>query len=112
IDATNLREPLDDIIRRIKTTTVAPHIFAIHTVADPQLILQALRSGASEYLYPPLGDQLRQALGRIATERSNKAHAAHPGGRVLAFVSAKGGCGATTVACHTGIRVGARKGQE
>jgi pilus assembly protein CpaE len=112
IEVTNLREPLDEVIRRIKATSVAPQIFAVHTAADSQLILQALRSGASEYLFPPLGDQLRQALGRVAAERSNKAHAARPGGRVLAFVSAKGGCGATTVACHTGLRLAARTGQK
>lgn len=110
IEVTNLREPLDELIRRVKTTSASPHVFAVHTAADPQLILQAMRSGASEYLFPPFGDQVRQALGRIAAERSNKAHAARPGGRVLAFVSAKGGCGATTIACHTGIQLGARTG--
>lgn len=112
IEVTNLQAPLDELIRRIKSTPVSPQVFAVHNAADPQLILQALRSGAAEYLFPPFGDQVREALSRVAAERSNKAHAARPGGRVLAFVSAKGGCGATTIACHTGLRLADRTGKK
>jgi pilus assembly protein CpaE len=65
------------------------------------LILNAMRAGAAEYLYPPFTDALRAALERVGNERHAVRSAHRRGGRVIGFVSAKGGCGATTIACHT-----------
>ncbi len=69
------------------------------TVAQPALIIAAMRAGVVEYLYPPLEGRLRAALQRILATRAvddAKTHA----GKTLGFLSVKGGCGATTIACH------------
>jgi pilus assembly protein CpaE len=76
-------------------------VIALHTEADSQIILSAMRAGAHEFLHPPLQHNLEPALARIL-------NAAEPGaapitrGKLIGFLSAKGGCGATTLTCHVG----------
>jgi pilus assembly protein CpaE len=94
---------LDDVpglVRRIRSLPSPPAVFALHTQADSAAILEALRGGVSEYLVPPFRDALIQALERIAAERRAQPGPERVGGKVLGFLSAKGGCGATTIACH------------
>jgi pilus assembly protein CpaE len=75
-------------------------VVATHTVADPEAILGALRSGAREFLYPPLNEQaLRgviQSVEREKVERDLRSRSS----KAVGVLSAAGGCGATTVACH------------
>ena len=94
---------LDDVpglVRRIRALASPPAVIALHTQADSAAILEALRGGVSEYLVPPFRSALTKALERIAAERPAPAGPERVGGRVLGFLSAKGGCGATTIACH------------
>ena len=100
LDVTRLREPLEEVVRKIRSTSAQPAVFALHTTAEPAAILDALRAGASEYLYPPLHDGLKAALERLGQTRERSREARQQTGKTLAFVSAKGGCGATTLACH------------
>ena len=100
LDVTRLREPLEEVVRKIRSTAAQPAVFALHTTAEPAAILDALRAGASEYLYPPLHDGLKAALERLGQTRERSREARQQTGKTLAFVSAKGGCGATTLACH------------
>lgn len=88
------------LLRGIRTLSPAPAVFALHTHADPAAILEALRAGVSEYLVPPFRLTLEAALQRVAAETRPQAETVRAGGKVLGFLSAKGGCGATTVACH------------
>ena len=111
LDITHLDARLDEVVRRIRDTSAAPLVFALHTAADRDLILKTLRAGASEYLFPPFADHLRQALERISTEKQRK-QAPRTGGRIIGFLSAKGGCGATTLACHTAASLGHRTQQK
>jgi pilus assembly protein CpaE len=75
-----------------------PSTIAVHRVPDPELILAAMRAGLKEFIYPPVAARMTEALDRI---RQNRAESdASLAGRMLYFLSAKGGCGATTVACH------------
>lgn len=93
------QEELGSFFRKIRATVPQIRIVAMHSSADPKIILAAMRAGAAEFLHPPLGDSMRSALERIAS---------HPGeieaiprqGKVIGFLSSKGGCGATTLACH------------
>lgn len=96
---------LDDVpglVRRIRALPSPPAVFALHTRADSAAILEALRGGVSEYLVPPFRAALAQGLERIAAERQAQSGPERVGGKVLGFLSAKGGCGATTIACHLG----------
>src|ERR1700681_3235650 len=72
LDVTRLREPLDEVVRRIRSTHAKPAVFALHTTAEPAAILTALRAGASEYLYPPFHEPLKAALERLAETREQK----------------------------------------
>jgi pilus assembly protein CpaE len=95
----SFHEELGAFFRKIRAVIPQVKIVAIHSNADPKIILAAMRAGAAEFLHPPLGESMRSALERIA---------AHPGelemvprqGKVIGFLSSKGGCGATTLACH------------
>jgi len=85
-------------IERIRAAAGDAAVVAVDTNTDPQAVLAAVRAGAAEYVYPPVAEHLGAALERVTESRSQ-----NPGralGKTVAFVSAKGGCGATTVACH------------
>ncbi len=100
IEITKLREPLEEVVKRLRSTSSQPAIFALHSTAHPDAILTALRAGVSEYLYPPVGDSLVAALERLSANKEKAGKSTLRGGKIIAFLSAKGGCGATTVACH------------
>jgi pilus assembly protein CpaE len=81
-------------------------IIAVNTSADADTILAALRAGVNEYLYPPLQETLRKALEKRAMDRGRKRDGAKGNGKSFGFFSAKGGCGATTLACHVAAELG------
>ena len=43
LDVTRLREPLEDVIKRIRSTAAQPAVFALNTTAEPAAILDAGR---------------------------------------------------------------------
>lgn len=110
LDAAMVKEPLDDLVPLIRSKTPEAMIVALHTAADPDAILAAMRAGVNEYLYPPLEAALRGALDRRATVR-RRHNGLHWGGKAIGFFSSKGGCGATTVVCHLAVELG-RQGQK
>ena len=78
-------------------------IFASGEMSKRQNIVEAMRSGACEFLErPPSTTSLLEAFARLAvTQRKN---ADDPNrGKVITVVNAKGGCGATTVAVNTAV---------
>ncbi|MGC9972775.1 MAG: AAA family ATPase [Bryobacteraceae bacterium] len=100
IDAAPAGESLEDQVRRIKT--VSPHVklAVIHRSLDATLMVEAMRAGVEEFILSPVGDMLREVLGRFAAQIAERDMASRPTGKVVGFVSAQGGCGATTLACH------------
>lgn len=100
LEVTRLKEPLEPVVRRLRSTSAQPAVFALHDSAQPDLILSALRGGVSEFLYPPIAEPLRVALERLAESRHKANEKVLRGGKTIGFLSAKGGCGATTIACH------------
>lgn len=96
-----LRVPLDEFIRRLKITASEPAVFILQTEAVAENILEAMQAGASEYLCPPLGAALKEAFERLSIVRVEQVnHQQKKLGRLFGFISAKGGCGATTFASH------------
>ena len=100
IDASPGGESLEDRIRRAKATSPRMQVAVIDRTLNAPMILGALRAGAEEFIPFPIGDKLHQALGRLAAQVANRDSGNQPTGKVVGFVSAQGGCGATTVACH------------
>lgn len=77
-----------------------PLIVAVHPHPDPAVMIEAMRAGASEFLSLPARPAIFEALDRVATLLEARKTAAAKRGRMAGVLSAKGGCGATTVACH------------
>ena len=76
-------------------------VFAVSTDAQPDLIIQAMRSGCSEYLLKPMGrEQLLNAVARVGGRRKERLQPFKA--QVLAFMGAKGGCGVTSVVTQLG----------
>jgi len=83
--------------------SVAPDtaIFAVSSDAQPDLIIQAMRSGCSEYLLKPIGrEQLLNAVARVGGRRKERTQPFRA--QVLAFMGAKGGCGVTSLVTQLG----------
>jgi pilus assembly protein CpaE len=109
IDISGWKEPLEGLIASIRNATGDPMIMAVNTSAEADTILAALRAGVNEYLYPPLRDPLRRSLEKRAIERGRRREGATGNGKAFGFFSAKGGCGATTLACHVAAEFGHAK---
>jgi pilus assembly protein CpaE len=106
LDISGLRD-FESTIRAIRSCASPPVVIALNRDANPETILAAVRAGAGEYLYPPLDAGLRRALERVSGEqfaRNTRSHQQRA--RAIGFLSAKGGCGATTVACHVAVELG------
>lgn len=73
---------------------------------SPELLLRALRQGVREVLKTPLNrEEIHSALRRV----QNKAHAGGQGkGRVVSFVSCKGGSGASFLVTNLGYVLAAQ----
>ncbi|HZS56272.1 MAG TPA: AAA family ATPase [Bryobacteraceae bacterium] len=99
LDLSSVPSELNIAMRQLRYHAPRIRVVALHTIADPQIILSAMRAGANEFLHIPLADTLEPALQRMFSASENEAvKPTH--GKIIGFLSAKGGCGATTLACH------------
>ena len=79
-------------------------VVIVATTMDPQLMLEAMRAGVSEFVTEPLtADDMRAALERVTGSQLAPTEASN----VLAFVGAKGGVGTTTLAVNTATALAA-----
>jgi len=99
VEAGVLGDRTEETLRALRSRASNPAIVVVDSVAQPLLIIAAMRAGAMEYLYPPFDNRLRTALQRIWVNRGIENAVEHVG-KTLGFLSVKGGCGATTIACH------------
>ena len=71
---------------------------------NPDLILQAMRAGAADFLAIPLDRQaLSEGHARLTRQSGTEAGGPARRGRVMSFISAKGGCGSSTVAANLAV---------
>jgi pilus assembly protein CpaE len=107
IDISNWKEPLEGLAASIRSAVGDPVIIALNTNAAADPILASLRAGINEYLVPPLRDSLKKTLEKRSADRSRRRESgAKSSGKGFAFFSAKGGCGASTLACHVAAELG------
>jgi pilus assembly protein CpaE len=99
LDVGSVPNDLAIAIRQVKLQAPRTKIMALHSVDDPKIILAAMRAGAHEFLHPPLEESLALALDRILNSTDIDAVPSSRG-KIIGFLSAKGGCGSTTLACH------------
>ena len=88
------------VLRAIARLRHPPRVVVVNDSAEPELILQVMRAGAAEFVYPPLETRLGEAVNRAISDHCRAAEPERIAGAAVGFVSAKGGCGATTIACH------------
>ena len=107
VDISTWKDSLEVLSGAIRGAIGDPMIIAINTSANSDAILASMRAGINEYLYPPLQESLRRALEKRSVERSRRRDGSTKGaGKAFGFFSAKGGCGATTLACHVAMELG------
>jgi pilus assembly protein CpaE len=90
--------PLHSVVESLRAAGGTPEVVAIHHAPDPEIIVGAMRAGAAEFIYPPYDLNTEKSLGRLLRDREGGQRAA--AGKTLGFLSVKGGCGATIIACH------------
>jgi Flp pilus assembly CpaE family ATPase len=95
-----MRNSFEEIVRCVRSADRPPSIVAINDSPDHETVLAAIRAGAEDYIYPPVMDKMRGVVERFARQRGPGNPLSRPSGKVLAFTSSKGGCGATTIASH------------
>ncbi|HTT62502.1 MAG TPA: hypothetical protein VMG35_11695 [Bryobacteraceae bacterium] len=106
LDLTNLPLSLEEAVRAVRGAVPDGMLVALDTAAQPDTILSAMRAGANEFLYPPLGANLKKAVERRAELRPRPRENSRPPGKTVGFLAAKGGCGASTIACHLAAELG------
>jgi pilus assembly protein CpaE len=86
-------------------------IFAVGTLSQPQVIVNAMRAGAREFIErPTTTTDLLEAFVRLNTaQRRGRQEGIR--GKVFSVINAKGGNGATTVAVNLGIALQSAYGQ-
>jgi pilus assembly protein CpaE len=85
-------------------------VFAIGSLSQPQVIVNAMRAGAKEFLERPTttGDLLDAFVRLTAAKRRSQREEAR--GKMFALINAKGGCGCTTVAVNLALALQAAHG--
>ena len=104
-------DPLDaDRLERLGYAMPATAVILVSSEHTPQQLMLAMRAGVKEVVpAPPEAATLYPALRRIADKREGQANA---GGKVLAFVSCKGGSGATFLATNLGYALAEMEGKK
>lgn len=102
---------ITEALRAVKKTGAQTKIIALHPTGDPETILAAMRAGANEFVYPPYAETFTPALERMLQDRSEEENLPRRG-KVIGFLSAKGGCGSTTLACHVAVELKRQTGQK
>jgi len=99
------RDPAKALELVAKVTQSSPDcsILVVSSSNDGNVILQAMRAGAKEFLPQPVRiEDLLSALGRISERRYGRGENRPRGCQVIAVAGAAGGVGTTTVAVNVG----------
>jgi pilus assembly protein CpaE len=100
-----------DLVKSICTDGLAT-VMVYSAKTDPELLLRSMRAGAREFLTMPFAPgAMAEALGRASTLRSALHPARKTEGKLLVFLSAKGGSGVTTLACSFAVSLAQDSGQ-
>ena len=111
IDMDRDREGAIRTAERIRDTLTETVLMAASSDSKPDLILQAMRAGCTEFLVKPVTrDQLLEALARTSGRKKEPHETLN--GQILAMMGAKGGAGVTCLAIHLGGLLAQRHGRK
>jgi pilus assembly protein CpaE len=112
IDSPQFHDEIEGGAQRIKCLYPAPSVIVIHDSAESEAILRAIRAGADEFVCPPLETNLRAAIEHVARNLVADCPPDRQEGKIVGFLSSKGGCGATSIACHVAVELPRKTKQE
>ena len=103
VDLDSDPESAFDLVESICTHELATAM--VYSAEDnPSLLLRSMHAGAREFLRMPFSPgTMGEALVRASALRSTVRPAKKADGRLLVFLSAKGGSGVTTLACNYAV---------
>ncbi len=97
-----------DLVRQLGEASPNCAVLVVSSSNDGNLILQALRAGAKEFLTQPVRiEDLLGALGRISERRTGRGENRPRGSQVIAVAGATGGVGTTSLAVNLGCALAA-----
>lgn len=110
IDLDRDRSMALDTVEYLRRTSVNPiSIFAVSSRMEPEAIIEAMRSGCTEYLEKPLvSDRLQEALIQVVRKRRDSI-VKDAQGRLITLMGVKGGVGTTTLAVHLAYSMAKRE---
>jgi pilus assembly protein CpaE len=99
------------LIREMGKLNKGTEIFLTASSLDSAMLLEAMRSGAKEFLAQPIKkeevvDAIRRFLDRVAAH-SGKEDGQRKSGKILAFFGGKGGVGTTSIAVNVAAAINA-----
>lgn len=88
-------------LERLKQAVPDLYVIASHYHADGETVIQAMRSGANDFLTQPLKRaEFREAIGRFERAPRRTASSESKLGKVYLFLGTRGGVGTTTLAVN------------
>ena len=100
VELSRTSKPAAEWITDVRRGGETPLVIAVHPAAEPAEMISALRAGASEFLSLPVKPAIYEAMERIGVLLEGRRSAFVESGKIAGILSAKGGCGATSVACY------------
>jgi pilus assembly protein CpaE len=94
--------PAAEWISDVRRGEETPLVVAVHQTAEPLAMISALRAGASEFLSLPVRPAIYEAMERVGALLEARRSSSTERGKIAGVLSAKGGCGATSIACYLG----------
>lgn len=99
-----------ELVAKLNETSPNCSVLVVSSSSDGNLILQAMRAGAKEFLTQPVRiEDLLAALGRISERRFGRGDKKPRGSQVIAVGGAIGGVGTTSIAVNLGCALAADK---
>jgi pilus assembly protein CpaE len=93
-----------DVALRIGALSPGLPVVAINRTCDGPTILEMLRAGAKDFVAPPFEVRTMQTmLQRVEALLANRPEVEQPSAPIFAFLPAKAGAGATTIAVNTSL---------
>ena len=97
-------------LERLKQAVPDLYVIASHYHADGETVIQALRSGANDFILQPIRrTDFREAVGRFERAPKRIASTESKLGKVYTFLGTKGGVGTTTLAVNFAAVLAQRK---
>ena len=100
VELARASKPAAEWMADVRGGAESPLVVAVHPTAEPSEMIGSLRAGVTEFISLPVRPAIFEAMDRIGTLLESRRSAMVEQGRIAGVLSAKGGCGATSIACY------------